>query len=479
MKNSSQFQTGIAFFTNLQKSIPLKYKYGLYILISPEMDIYNTEINDIISDYFTRASIKKCTIICTNSYKISSDMFSAKTHIVKINESEIDSLLRAYEFVNYYPTMIIVTLDNLRSRNCSNIISSGKITPVEIIKNSIFYYNPKSELNGSLIIHLKGILLFNMNQLFKFILRLLPPSVAENLYTKLSMKDGLRILNNNDLSSTTIFLAPYKGTGDVYLAASYLPDWIKNHNITNYKFYVIGGANVKIAKLFDLEAISITSRQMDSLLRTITSGLKSELNYKILHHDAPKMQTGIMDALRNVNGINFLDVYKHGVYNLAPNTQASNPIWNYNTDKYFTDTIIRNKTILIAPYSYTLPTPPKSFWIKLASALKSKGYYVCTNVSGKESPIKGTIPLFVPYKDLVPFLNDAGFFIGIRSGLCEIISSSTCKKVILYKSGFDWNGGDSIDYFSLPTMGLCDAIEMEYSKTTDFTLFCSDVSDKF
>ena len=102
-------------------------------------------------------------------------------------------------------------------------------------------------------------------------------------------------------------------------------------------------------------------------------------------------------------------------------------------------------------------------WAQVVNELNNKGYTVCTNVaSKKEKAIKGTIPLFIPYKQLVPFLDEAGYFIGIRSGICEVLASSTCKKIVLYKKGFDWNGKDSLDYFSLSKMGLCDAVEMEY-----------------
>jgi hypothetical protein len=55
-------------------------------------------------------------------------------------------------------------------------------------------------------------------------------------------------------------------------------------------------------------------------------------------------------------------------------------------------------------------------------------------------------------------------FIGVRSGLCDIISSAKCTKIILYEKEGLFYKSSQYDYFSLAKMGLCDdAIEIEYS----------------
>jgi hypothetical protein len=71
----------------------------------------------------------------------------------------------------------------------------------------------------------------------------------------------------------------------------------------------------------------------------------------------------------------------------------------------------------------------------------------------------------VPLTQAEAFLNAAGFFVGVRSGLCDIISASSCKKIIIYeKDGFFYKCSP-YEYFSLQRMGLCGgALELEYRK---------------
>jgi hypothetical protein len=57
----------------------------------------------------------------------------------------------------------------------------------------------------------------------------------------------------------------------------------------------------------------------------------------------------------------------------------------------------------------------------------------------------------------------AGYFVGVRSGLCDIISSSSCRKAVLYEKDGYFYKCSPYDYFSLKKMGLCDdAVEIEY-----------------
>ncbi len=65
------------------------------------------------------------------------------------------------------------------------------------------------------------------------------------------------------------------------------------------------------------------------------------------------------------------------------------------------------------------------------------------------------------------FLNAAGFFVGVRSGLCDVISTSRCKKIILYEKEGYFYRCSPYDYFSLEKMRLCqDAVEFEYHADT-------------
>ena len=62
------------------------------------------------------------------------------------------------------------------------------------------------------------------------------------------------------------------------------------------------------------------------------------------------------------------------------------------------------------------------------------------------------------------FVEKAGFFIGVRSGLCDIISNAKAGKVILYDAQNRFFNGSAFEYFSLEKMGLCkDLLEIQFS----------------
>ena len=83
---------------------------------------------------------------------------------------------------------------------------------------------------------------------------------------------------------------------------------------------------------------------------------------------------------------------------------------------------------------------------------------------------RGDAPALCRYAEIVPFLDRAGMFIGIRSGLCDIVATSRCRKIILhtYRAKW-WPDGKSIAYTGLNHMGLCDdAIELETGADNDW-----------
>ena len=96
--------------------------------------------------------------------------------------------------------------------------------------------------------------------------------------------------------------------------------------------------------------------------------------------------------------------------------------------------------------------------------MKDRGFVVCTNSCGDTEPaVTGTIPVFFSLDIAPQLIEKAGYFIGIRSGFCDIISGSAAKKVILYHARERFFNGSTFEYFSLKGMGLCnDAVEIVF-----------------
>lgn len=293
-----------------------------------------------------------------------------------------------------------------------------------------------------------------------------------SLYKKLRKQCG----------SAAICICPYKGTGDVYLAATYFKDSADDKE--DSLFCVIGMSNEQIAKLFQLNAriLKFSERQITLLTQFAFFVGPAETNIRILHHAPLNWHCGINDCFRNINGLIFTDLIGYGAFKVENPKKLARPVFlekDEDTERLFIkEGLKRGKTVLLAPFSYTFTSYPEWFWKKLVIELKALGFSVCTNLgSRKEKAIPGSKGIFLRYEQLGLFLRNAGWFIGIRSGLCDVISSAVCKKIILYQPYLFWGEGENMDYFSLNKMGLCsDAIEIQ-NKGIEFISLIFDIKN--
>lgn len=223
------------------------------------------------------------------------------------------------------------------------------------------------------------------------------------------------------------------------------------------------------------EVLSFGQPEVDSLTRFgFFCGL-DELNMRILHHAPLNWHGKMTDYLRNINGLNFADLIGYGAFGVEDSKKIARPEFpdcSKEVEALFRrHNLVEGKTVLLSPYAYTFRyNLPDYMWEKIAARLQDKGYTVCTNVSGpSERPVWGTTGLYLEYRMLRSFLERAGYFIGLRSGFCEVVSSIRCKKIIIYQPFLWWNDGTHLEYFSMNTMGLCDdAIELEFRGRIDY-----------
>ena len=288
-------------------------------------------------------------------------------------------------------------------------------------------------------------------------------------YYKIVMKRRLSILKKvrEGLDDDGyVFLFPYKGTGDVYIAASYLQNYVEQKNIKNYVLCVNGTSNKKICNLFGFDNIKVISQtDVDNLLYLGMFVGFDTARIVVLHADPPQLESGISDRMRNYNGYDFLDMFSNGVFEskIVPSLPSFNNCEEEAKEFFEKNSLVPGKTIVISPYVNTLDRLPEWFWIQLVARLKWMGYTACTNCVGKELPTFGSVALDLPYEKMKSYIEYAGFFISSRNGLCDIISSFNCKKIIIYNPYLFWGCGKNIDYFSLKKMGLSDEVtELEY-----------------
>lgn len=134
-------------------------------------------------------------------------------------------------------------------------------------------------------------------------------------------------------------------------------------------------------------------------------------------------------------------------YTAKPNAQRIK--CQNNVDEYFKKYgLLKEKTVILAPNAQSFSLIQRDFWELLAKKLYTKGFSVCTNVASKdEEVIPGTIPVFIKLNDIQEFAEEAGYFIALRSGLCDILCNCSCKKIVLYHFILDIDT-DCIQYLS-------------------------------
>jgi hypothetical protein len=264
----------------------------------------------------------------------------------------------------------------------------------------------------------------------------------------------------------TIFVCPTKANGDIYLSGLYLKQYLRKEKIHNYVVAVIGETCRKICKLFGLENVErISQENADSLvkIRRITGNA----NIKILqpYYD----YTSIATRLEGYKNINFSDFYKYAIFNLdEAETAEVNPPENRGDKKrvnrlFSENKLVNRKTAVLSPHANSMPAIHWKFWIQLADELNQRGYSVCTNSMGASEPaVPHTTSICCDMEDAILFCEQAGTFIALRNGLCDVVSSANCRKIIIYPdktNGF----GKVIDNYGLQAMGLSNQVkEIEY-----------------
>lgn len=269
-----------------------------------------------------------------------------------------------------------------------------------------------------------------------------------------------------------------RGTGDFYLMGMYFSEWLKKNKVHEYTLITCGKAEERTLMLFPHIVNKGKIQVIDweeycDLTHFALFYGANDIDIIVFNHIAhfSGQYTNWLWNTWNLMGYKNLDLRKMYLYHglcLDANSVKNMPVFSSD------EKAIRNlfqkynlkigKTVLLSPFSTGNSQLPEVFqWSRIVDLLTEAGYSVCTNCFGEEQPIKDTVKVEISYKEIVPFLDKAGYCIGIRSGLMDIISTSKCKKFIIHTYYANhWPNGNSISYTGLNIMGLSeDAYEYE------------------
>lgn len=156
--------------------------------------------------------------------------------------------------------------------------------------------------------------------------------------------------------------------------------------------------------------------------------------------------------------INALNMTKRIIYGLPEETLPQKPHMKPVSNDNFLEYMNGERKIILSPYAQTIPELPMEFWEKLVDCLKNKGYTVYTNVANNQIAIRGTIPLKCSLEEIIAYADAADYFIGVRSGIFDLIVSCRCKIVVFYP------GYEDAMFFNLKAWQMNDNIYEIYGE---------------
>lgn len=202
----------------------------------------------------------------------------------------------------------------------------------------------------------------------------------------------------------------------------------------------------KGVKIFDLDKLDfvnaetdvvlITNRRYEEILMSLSpKGWKYNRDCFVLNprpdivdYNDIELETYIDEETNSLNtnvnypsknrGQKIGDIYRIADFNTvhqriafqADNKQIRIQLHQENADELFKKyNLNKERVILIAPYSATLGNVPNNILIRIVNELRRKGYYLCTNVAPEQRALHGTKGLFIPYSQIIDFVNKAGF----------------------------------------------------------------------
>lgn len=277
-------------------------------------------------------------------------------------------------------------------------------------------------------------------------------------------------------------------TGDTYIQLRIIDSYIKEKQLTNY---VLAGYAPGISGLLPLFPDKKFYSMRDYLTNAIQKAYmllgKEYLNITIMF---PWTYTLYFNRcrIRMTERFHFMDTYRWYVLGLNNNFKLVEPKFLPLTeglkDKFKTLGIRNGKTIILAPEANSVTTLNQEAWKLIISDLKRMGYTVLINAKEDNYGCKS---IYVTYSEYEALLSYAGYFIGIRSGLCDIISSVNCKKIIIYpEKAKEVNYSEhrsEIEFCGLKIMGLVEEsdtslIEIETNLIRNITQAESEIEDQ-
>lgn len=242
-----------------------------------------------------------------------------------------------------------------------------------------------------------------------------------------------------------VVLCPFAALGDIYFCMSYLKYFLEKRNKSKCVIGVIGNACAQVVSLFGGYNIEVfQQKNMDKLIQAAL--FTKDTDIFIPHQDRPYVVDLPKALYRNL--IPLEQIYCCGVFGLPKDTEPVRPAAFKDYPEL--NHIPAGKAVILSPYAKSVTALPENIWQEIVGSYIKQGYKCYTNVIGDEKPLDGTQAVSPQIAEMKSVVEWAGNFVGIRSGLCDILRTARANKTALYP---DYNYCDTkwkaIDMYAL------------------------------
>lgn len=227
----------------------------------------------------------------------------------------------------------------------------------------------------------------------------------------------------------------------------------------------------KFARLLSLypnicdRVVKMEKKQLYRILRLSSTNFGAHALAKLgnitLVNPANAFTEEFFDYIARYPQIRFKDCIQYGCLGISPKAEFCAPALKTKMASCFPREFIPGKTVLISPFSRALFLEQDRFFLDLVNHLKRKGYQVFTNLSEPEqAPLPGTLAAYYSLTEICTFVMAGGFFVGARSGLCDLLAYVECKLVAIYPYASPY-----FDFFDIQALPAHKAETMQIRQT--------------
>lgn len=257
-------------------------------------------------------------------------------------------------------------------------------------------------------------------------------SLSDDTISRMKTRErhGAELLRNLSKKYDKHFkvFCPFNALGDIYFMISYWPAFAKKRNVDQVVFCVPNPVLADVIHMFgDYPVEAYVQKELDAMIQSAI--YTQDENSFIAHQDRPYV-VNLAKALY-IKKIPLEQIYCCGVYCLPVGTVPDKPNANLHIYKDIAS-IPESKAVIFSPYAKSVTAIDHKVWEEAVNHYNGAGYKCYTNVIGDEKPLDGTEAISPSLLEIRSVVERAGTFVGIRSGLCDILREAKAKKIALY-----------------------------------------------